>query len=153
MKIRNLQEQWPNANRVTRNDFYSHPHIMFLIGEPHKDICNLHGYEYEQITIQNIMVPEKWSRSLDANLSAKLFIGPIFRDHSGSGFRQWEKALHSNASSRWRSPYPQWSLILLKSTHCIQIYNGIQHISDTLGFYQPLSSKNYACFVHLLKIK
>ena len=26
-------------------------------------------------------------------------------DHSGYGFSQWEKALHSNASSHWLSPY------------------------------------------------
>ena len=32
------------------------------------------------------------------------------RDHSGYGLSQWEKALHSNASSHWLNPYPEWSL-------------------------------------------
>ena len=36
----------------------------------------------------------------------------IIRDHSGYGLGQWEKALHSNASSHWISPYPEWSLIM-----------------------------------------
>ena len=32
------------------------------------------------------------------------------RDHFGYGLGQWEKALHSNASSHWLSPYLEWSL-------------------------------------------
>ena len=36
----------------------------------------------------------------------------IIRDHSGYGLGQWEKALHSYASSHWLSPYPEWSLIM-----------------------------------------
>ena len=30
------------------------------------------------------------------------------RDHSGYGLGQWEKALHSNASSHWLSPYTHY---------------------------------------------
>ena len=37
---------------------------------------------------------------------------------------QWEEALHSNASSHWPSPYPEWSLIMqLKTKGCPTISN------------------------------
>ena len=35
------------------------------------------------------------------------------RDHSGYGLGQWEKALHSNASPLWLSPYPEWFLSMI----------------------------------------
>ena len=39
---------------------------------------------------------------------------PVFsRDHFGYGLNQWEKVLHSNTTSHWPSPHPEWSLILL----------------------------------------
>ena len=39
-------------------------------------------------------------------------------DHSGYVLSQWEKALHSNASSHWLSTYPEWSLGNMSITHC-----------------------------------
>ena len=33
----------------------------------------------------------------------------LTRDHSGYGLGQWEKALHSNASSQWLNPCPKRS--------------------------------------------
>ena len=35
---------------------------------------------------------------------------PFFRDYCRYGFGQWVKAIHSNASSQWLSPYSDWSL-------------------------------------------
>ena len=35
----------------------------------------------------------------------------LCRDHSCYGLGQWERVLHSNASSHWLSPYPEWSLL------------------------------------------
>ena len=37
----------------------------------------------------------------------------MIRDHSGHGLGQWEEALHSNASSHWLSPCPEWSLMII----------------------------------------
>ena len=36
-----------------------------------------------------------------------------YRDHSGYGLSQWEKALHGDASSHWLSPYTEWSLNMI----------------------------------------
>ena len=36
----------------------------------------------------------------------------LLMDHFGYGFGQWQKALHSKASSHWLSPYPELSLLL-----------------------------------------
>ena len=37
---------------------------------------------------------------------------PFSRVHSGYGLGQWENALHSNASSHWLIPYPEWLLYM-----------------------------------------
>ena len=53
-------------------------------------------------------VPTVWSQNLTT--IKYIFFTTRTRDHSGYGLGQWEKALHSNASSHWLSPYPEWSL-------------------------------------------
>ena len=52
----------------------------------------------------------------------------VSRDHSGYGLCQWEKALHSNASSHWPSPYPEWSLhwvVRSSAWLLVRVYNSI----------------------------
>ena len=41
----------------------------------------------------------------------------IMRDHSGHGLGQWENVFHDNAFSHWRSPCPEWSLMLFKHSN------------------------------------
>ena len=40
-------------------------------------------------------------------------ITSFFRDHSGHGISQGEEVLHSNTSSHWLSPYPEWCLFFI----------------------------------------
>ena len=46
------------------------------------------------------------------NLHIEAFLMHICdcRDQSGYGLSKWKKASHSNSSSHWLSPYPEWSL-------------------------------------------
>ena len=55
------------------------------------------------------------------------------RDHSGYGLSQWEKALHSNTSSHWQSPYPEWS------PNKASQYNIFRQLSLTQNIYHTYS--------------
>ena len=88
-------------------------------------------------------------------------------DNSGYGFDQWEKALHSNASSYWLNQCPEWSLCTCMASivmctvsiclkyHCINFldYFDIFKQSIIKQSKQNITSASVWCmFVCLIKL-
>ena len=57
---------------------------------------------------------------------------------SGYGLDQWEKALHSNVSFHWPSPYPEWTIVAVAHQKTWSLYSADFTINRSTPGFQRL---------------